>query len=152
MDMESSRRTLPGGHPDRRSLPCSPASVGGGAPTLSPGGSPTESLDEGPPEAPAGQGENRKTGGRAAGHLRRQSRHGREDSHRGRLLREECRADAVSHISPPALVCGLGCNRSWLQVGDRLSSQKIRNVLDRPGRQLDPGAAVRSSPCPCWGL
>jgi hypothetical protein len=41
-----------GGYPDCRSLPCSPASVGGGAPPLSPGGSPTESLDEGPPEAP----------------------------------------------------------------------------------------------------
>src|SRR5260370_12067322 len=104
MDMESSRRTLSGGHPDCRSLPCSPASVGGGAPTLSPGGSPTESLDEGPPEAPAGQGENRKTGGRAAGHPRRQSRPGREDSHRGRLLREECRAAPLSQISSPTLV------------------------------------------------
>ena len=68
MDLESCRRTLSGRHPDCRSLPCSPASVGGGAPAVSPGGSPTESLDEGPPEAPAGQGENRKTGGRAAGH------------------------------------------------------------------------------------
>src|SRR5580692_6407850 len=67
MDMESSRRTLSGGHPDCRSLPCSPAPVGGSAPTLSPGRSPTESLDEGPPEAPVGQGENRKTGGRTAG-------------------------------------------------------------------------------------
>src|SRR6202011_1252352 len=84
--------------------------VGGGASTLSPGGSPTESLDEGPPEAPAGQGANRKTGGRAAGHLHRQSRHGREDSHRGRLLREECRAHALSQISLPTLVCRLGCN------------------------------------------
>src|SRR5580692_5896099 len=94
MHMESGRRTLSGGHPDCRSLPCSPARVGGSAPTLSPGRSPTESLDEGPPEAPVGQGENRKTGGRTAGHLHRQSRPGREDSHRGRLLREECRADA----------------------------------------------------------
>src|ERR1700733_1483053 len=67
MDIESSRRTLSGGHPDCRSLPCSPAPVGGSAPTLSPGRSPTESLDEGPPEAPVGQGENRKTGGRTAG-------------------------------------------------------------------------------------
>src|SRR5580693_2428866 len=110
MDMESSRRTLFGGHPDCRSLPCSPASVGGGAPTLSPAGSPTESLDEGPPEAPAGQRENRKTGGRAAGHLLRQSRPRREDSNRGRLLREKCRADALSQISPPTLVCWLRCN------------------------------------------
>src|SRR5580692_8138353 len=106
MDMELSRRTLSRGHPDCRSLPCSPASVGGGAPTLSPEGSP----DEGPPETPAGQGKNRKTGERAAGHLRRQSRPGREDSHRGRLLREECRADALSQISPPTLVGWLGCD------------------------------------------
>src|SRR6266436_971980 len=68
MDLDSSRRTLPGRDSDCRPLPCSPASVGGGAPAVSPPGSPTESLDEGPPEAPAGQGENRKTGGRAAGH------------------------------------------------------------------------------------
>src|SRR6266853_4695340 len=148
MDMESSRRTLSGGHPDCRSLPCSPASVGGGAPTLSPGGSPTESLDEGSPEARAGQGENRKTGGRAAGHLHRQSRHGREDSHRGRLLREECRADALSQISPPTLVCWLGCDRSWMQDGHRLSPQTIGNVLDRPGSQRDLGTALLSSQWP----
>src|SRR6266404_1039714 len=110
MDMASGRRTLPGRDSDCRPLPCSPASVGGGAPAVSSGGSATESLDEGPPEAPTGQGENRKTGGRAAGHPPRQSPHGREDSHRGRLLREECRADALSQISPPTLVCWLGCN------------------------------------------
>jgi len=52
--------------------------------------------------------------------------YGREDSHRGRLLRKKCRADALSQISPPALVCGLGCNRSWMQDGDRLSSQNNR--------------------------
>src|SRR5260370_36299697 len=104
MDRESSRRTLSGGHPDCRSLPCSPASVGGGAPTLSPGGSPTESLDEGPPEAPAGQWENRNTGGRVSGHLHPQSRHGREDSHRSQLLREECSTHSLSQTSSPTLV------------------------------------------------
>src|SRR5260370_7366888 len=103
MDMESSRRTLSGGHPDCRSLPCSPASVGGGAPTLSPGGSPTESLDEAPPEAPAGQGENRKTGGRVAGHLHRQSRPGREDSHRTRSLPHQSTPHPSSSTSPPTL-------------------------------------------------
>jgi hypothetical protein len=52
--------TLSRRHPDCRSLPCSPASVGGGTPAVSSRGSQTESLDEGPPEAPAGQGKNRK--------------------------------------------------------------------------------------------
>ncbi len=131
-----------------RPRPCSPASVGGGAPAVSPPGSPTESLDEGPPEAPAGQGENRKTGERAAGHSRWQSHNGREDSHRGRLLREKCSADALSQVSPPTLVCWLGCDRSWMQDRDRLSSQTIGNVLDRPGSQRDPGAALLSSQWP----
>jgi hypothetical protein len=54
MDLDSGRRTLPGRDSDCRPLPCSPASVGGGAPAVSPPGTPTESLDEGPPEASAG--------------------------------------------------------------------------------------------------
>src|SRR5437016_13157012 len=144
MDLESCRRTFSGRHPDCRSIPCSPASVGGGTPAVSPRGSQTENLDEGPPEAPAGQGENRKTRGRAAVHPHRQSPNGREDLHRGRLLREKCRAHALSQVSPPALVCWLGCDRSWMQDGNRLSSQTIGNVLDRPGSQRHPGTPLFS--------
>ena len=60
---------------------------------------------------PLDQGKNRKTGGRAAGHPRRPCPHGREDSQPGRLLREQCRAHALSQVSPPALVGWLGCDR-----------------------------------------
>src|SRR2546430_12177136 len=37
----------------------------------------------------------------------------------------------LSQVSPPTLVCWLGCHRSW-QDSDRLSPETIRNVLDRP--------------------
>jgi len=47
-------------------------------------------------------------------------------------------------VSPPTLVCWLGCDRSWMQDRDRLSSQTIGNVLDRPGSQRNLGAALLS--------
>ena len=68
MDLESGRPALSRGDPDCRPLPRSPASVGGGAPAVPRGRREAEGLDEIPPEAPAGSGENRKAGGRAPRH------------------------------------------------------------------------------------
>src|SRR5271168_5021161 len=53
MDLESGRPALPGRHPDCRSRPRSPASVGGGAQPVPPGPREVEGLDEGSSEAPA---------------------------------------------------------------------------------------------------
>jgi hypothetical protein len=48
-------------------------------------------------------------------------------------------------FSSPAFVCWLGCNRSRMQNSDRLSSQTIGHVLDRPGSQRHPGTTLLSS-------
>ena len=64
-----------------------------------------------------------------------QSRSGREDSHRGGLLREECRAHALSQVPPPAPVRRLGRHRGRLQDRHRFPSQTVRHVLDGPGSQ-----------------
>ena len=84
------------------------------------------------------KGKIKKAGGRTALHRHRQSRGSRKDSDRGRVFREECAAYALSQVSPPAFVCWLRCDRSWMQDGDRLSSQTIWDVLDRPGSQRNP--------------
>ena len=148
MDLESGRRTLSRSQGDCRPLPCSATSLDGRAPTVSPGGSATESLDEGPPETSAGQRENRKTGERATLHRHYQSPVGREDSYRGRLLRKKCGTDALPQVSSPTLVCRLRSDRSRLQDGGRLSPQTIGNVLDRPGSQRDSRSALLSSKWP----
>src|SRR5215472_1105791 len=148
MDLDSGRRTLSGRDADCRSLPCSAAPLGGGAPAIPPGGHQTESLDESSPEASLGQGKDRKTGRRAAGHRDHQFPNGREDSHRGRLLRKKCRAHALSQVSSSALVCWLGCDRSWMQDGDWFTTETVRNVLDGEGRKRDFGPALLSSQRP----
>src|SRR5260370_14757603 len=108
----------------------------------------TEIMDRDPPEESERQGENQKAGGRDTVHRIRQSSNGQEDSHRGRLLRKKCRAYVLSPVSPPALVCWLGSDRSRMQDGDRRSSQTIGNVLDRAGSQRDSRAAMLSSQPP----
>src|ERR1700758_1852895 len=94
MDLEPGGRAFSGGDSNCRSLSRSPAPLGGGSPTVSAGGKPTENLDEDPPEASAGQRKNRKTAGRAAGHRNHKFTNGREDPRRGRLLRKKCGTDA----------------------------------------------------------
>ena len=76
-------------------------------------------------------------------------RSGGEDSHRGRLLRKECRAHALPQVPPPAPVCGFGRHRSRMQNRGRLSPQTVRNVLDRPGSQRHPGSPLLPSQ---WSL
>ena len=63
MDLESGRATFSRRGPDRRSLSRAPASLGVGPQAVPQRRSRPESLDQGPPEAPARQRENRKTGG-----------------------------------------------------------------------------------------
>jgi len=48
------------------------------------------------------------------------------------ITSKEMQSGCLSQVSPPTLVCWLGCHRSW-QDSDRLSPETIRNVLDRPG-------------------
>ena len=64
-----------------------------------------------------------------------QPRSRREDSHRSRLLREKCRAHALSQVPPPASVRRLGRHRSRLQDRHRFPPQTVRHVLDRSRSQ-----------------
>jgi len=92
-------RTLSGRDPDCRSLPCSPASVEVARQLY-----PHEDVKQKAwmkvhPERLLDTRENRKIGGRAAVHRHRQSPNGREDLHRGRLLRKKCGAYALSSFA-----------------------------------------------------
>ncbi len=65
-------------------------------------------------------------------------------------MAEKIRAEADyfernAERSPPALVCGLGGDRSRMQNGHWFTSETIRNVLDRAGSQRDPDSAMLSS-------
>ena len=101
-----------------------------------------EGLDEGSPEAPVGQGENRKARGRAPRPPLPQSRHRGEDPHRSRLFRKERRTHALPQVPPPTPLCGLRRHRSRMQNRGRFSPQTFRNVLDRPRSQRHPGPAL----------
>ena len=79
-----------------------------------------------PPEAPVGQGENRKARGRAPRPQIQQPRSRREDPHRSRLLREERRAHALPQVPPPTPLRGLGRHRSRMQNRGRFPSQALR--------------------------
>ena len=74
---------FPGATADCRPLPRASASVGLGAPVVPQRRGEAEGLDETPPEAPVGQGENRKARGRAPRHQIPQPRSRGEDPHRG---------------------------------------------------------------------
>jgi len=104
-----------------------------GAPAASQRPREAESVEEGPPAPPARQGENRIAGRRPSFPRFHHPRSRRENSHRGRLLREKRRADALSQAPPPALICRLGGDRSWVQDRGRSPAQTIGDVLDGAG-------------------
>ena len=110
------------------------------------------SLDQVPPATSARQGQDRKAHGCASRHSHLQSRTRREGSHRGRLLREKRRTDALPNVSPPTPVCWFGRDRGWLQNRDRFSPQAVRNVLDCAGSQRYHRLALLPSQRPLRGL
>ena len=65
----------------------------------------------------------------------RRSRSGAGGSKRGRILRHQCREDALSRIPRKGIVRRLRRGRSGLQVRHRLAAEAIRHVLDCPWRQ-----------------
>jgi len=133
MDLEQRRPAFPGRDTDRRSVSRSPIPVGCRPQAASQRRSEPESVDEGPPEAAARPRENRKAGSLAAVNRFHQPGSRRQDSYRGGLLREKCRAHALPKVSPPASLCRLGRHRSWLQDRYRFTSQTVRHVLDGSG-------------------
>ena len=65
----------------------------------------------------------------------RRSRSGAGGSKRGRILRHQCREDALSRIPRKGIVRRLRRGRSGLQVRHRLAAEASRHVLDCPWRQ-----------------
>src|SRR5205814_591171 len=55
---------------------------------------------------------------------------------------------ALSRVTPPTPLCGLGRHRSGLRDGDRFPPETVGHVLDRPRSQRHSGPALLPSQRP----
>ena len=134
LDLESRRSTLSRRDPNRRSLPRPPASLGTLGQTFPPGRKRSQALD-GALSGSAGARQDRSAGQDAPRVGTRQRRTRQNRSERSRVLRAQCRPNALSSFPRTRAVRWLRRGRGGMQNRDRSTIETLRVVLDCGWRQ-----------------